>query len=154
VLAAQSQEMRRGQAEALMPMAETVLREAGLGWADLSGVACCTGPGNFTGIRLSVAAIRGIALSLDIPAIGVGAFEAEGGAKGLTRAATRGRHYIWDGVQILEREGEVQPTVPLAVEVTRVAAMRLGTPQPVPAPIYVRPPDAALPSTPPPPLLD
>ena len=42
------------------------------------------GPGNFTGIRIAVAAARGLALALDIPAIGVTGFEAIGLAIGAT----------------------------------------------------------------------
>ena len=68
--------MARGQAERLLPLLEEVLAAAGAGWADLDAIAVGTGPGNFTGIRLSVAAARGLALALDRPAIGVSLFEA------------------------------------------------------------------------------
>jgi tRNA threonylcarbamoyladenosine biosynthesis protein TsaB len=76
VLARRAEAMQRGQAERLLPMLEEVLAEAGTGWSALDAVAVCTGPGNFTGIRLSVAAARGIALALGRPAIGVSRFEA------------------------------------------------------------------------------
>lgn len=68
--------MDRGQAERLLPMLEEVLAEGGATWRDLAGIAVCTGPGNFTGLRISVAAARGLALGLGIPAIGVTRFEA------------------------------------------------------------------------------
>ena len=68
--------MRRGQAERLFPLAEQVLDEAGLGWSDIDALAAATGPGNFTGIRISVSAIRGLAMSLGRPAFGVSSFEA------------------------------------------------------------------------------
>ncbi|PWE31144.1 tRNA (adenosine(37)-N6)-threonylcarbamoyltransferase complex dimerization subunit type 1 TsaB [Maritimibacter sp. 55A14] len=76
VLATRSEEMDRGQAERLFPLLEEVLAEGGLGWRDLDAVAVGTGPGNFTGIRIAVAAARGLALSLSRPAIGVSGFEA------------------------------------------------------------------------------
>lgn len=68
--------MVRGQAERLFGVLEEVLGEGSCGWTDLDAVAVATGPGNFTGIRISVAAARGLALSLDRPAIGVSLFEA------------------------------------------------------------------------------
>lgn len=69
------EEMGKGQAERLMPLLEAVLVEAGIGWSDLDRIGVGTGPGNFTGIRISVAAARGLALSLGIPAVGVTGFE-------------------------------------------------------------------------------
>ena len=63
--------MDKGQAERLMPLLEEVLAEGGIGWADLTALAVGTGPGNFTGVRIAVAAARGLALGLGIPAIGV-----------------------------------------------------------------------------------
>jgi tRNA threonylcarbamoyladenosine biosynthesis protein TsaB len=63
--------MLHGQAEALLPMIEAAMREAGLAPAALDLVAVTTGPGSFTGIRLGLAAARGIALAADRPLIGV-----------------------------------------------------------------------------------
>jgi tRNA threonylcarbamoyl adenosine modification protein YeaZ len=68
--------MTRGQAERLFPMLEELLLEAGSGWVELDALAVCTGPGNFTGIRLGVAAARGLSMALGIPAMGVSLFEA------------------------------------------------------------------------------
>ncbi|MBS0564105.1 MAG: tRNA (adenosine(37)-N6)-threonylcarbamoyltransferase complex dimerization subunit type 1 TsaB [Proteobacteria bacterium] len=76
IVAARHEEMAKGQAERLMPMLVDCLAEAGLAWADLGAVAVGTGPGNFTGVRLSVAAARGLALALSVPAHGVTRFEA------------------------------------------------------------------------------
>ncbi|SDJ89836.1 tRNA (adenosine(37)-N6)-threonylcarbamoyltransferase complex dimerization subunit type 1 TsaB [Aliiruegeria lutimaris] len=68
-------EMKRGQAEALMPLLEETLAGRDLGWSDLDALAVGIGPGNFTGIRISVSAARGLALALGIPAVGVSNFE-------------------------------------------------------------------------------
>ncbi len=76
VIAAQHEELAKGQAERLMPMIDEVLAEAGVTFSDLSAIGVGIGPGNFTGIRISVAAARGLALALDIPAIGVSLLEA------------------------------------------------------------------------------
>ena len=70
-------DMARGQAEHLMPMLEEVLAKQGLAWSDLDVIGVGTGPGNFTGIRMSVAAARGLALGLGKPAVGVGVLEAQ-----------------------------------------------------------------------------
>lgn len=70
------EEMSKGQGERLMPLLEEVLAGAGIGWADLSALGVGTGPGNFTGIRISVSAARGLALSLGVPAVGVSVFDA------------------------------------------------------------------------------
>lgn len=76
VLAQRIEPMARGQAERLFPLLVEVLAEAGLGWPDLDAIGVGEGPGNFTGIRISVAAARGLALSLGIPAVGVTVTEA------------------------------------------------------------------------------
>lgn len=68
--------MAKGQAERLFPLLEEVLAEAGLSWSDIDAIGVGIGPGNFTGVRISVAAARGLSLSLGIPAVGVPATEA------------------------------------------------------------------------------
>ncbi len=73
--ASRTDPMARGQAEHLMPMMAQMLAEQNLDWTDLDLIAVGVGPGNFTGIRISVAAARGLALGLSVPAIGVSAFE-------------------------------------------------------------------------------
>lgn len=76
VLASASEAMTKGQAERLIPMLSELLEQAGKDWSDLDRLAVCTGPGNFTGVRIGVAAARGLALSLGIPALGVTGFAA------------------------------------------------------------------------------
>jgi tRNA threonylcarbamoyladenosine biosynthesis protein TsaB len=68
--------MQHGQAEALLPMVEEVMRAAGCAVTALGCVAVTTGPGSFTGIRVGLAAARGIALANDLPLIGVSSFVA------------------------------------------------------------------------------
>ena len=74
-LAAHAEAMGRGQAEALMPALERLLAQAGADWADLTALGVGIGPGNFTGVRISVAAARGLSLALEIPAIGISTFD-------------------------------------------------------------------------------
>lgn len=73
-------EMARGHAEALVPMIESALAEAGIGYTDLDLIAAAIGPGSFTGLRTGLACARGFALALGIPARGVSSLEATAAA--------------------------------------------------------------------------
>lgn len=68
--------LERGHAERLFPLIEECLSQAGRSFADIELIATCTGPGNFTGARIGVAAARGLALSTGATAIGIDRFEA------------------------------------------------------------------------------
>ena len=70
-LAERREERTRGHAEALMPMIEDVRRAAAVDYKDLDLIAVTVGPGSFTGIRVGVAAARGIAIAAGKRAIGV-----------------------------------------------------------------------------------
>lgn len=176
VLADRHEDMASGQAERLLPLLEGLLSEAGLRWRDLAGLGVGVGPGNFTGLRISVAAARGLALALRRPAIGVPMAEARRldlpatvavvepaprsqilllapgpaallppealpariGAAPLTGAAAATAAARTGGPVLA-------PAVPLAVAIARIAAGRIaaGQPAPRPAPLYLRPPEAA-----------
>jgi tRNA threonylcarbamoyladenosine biosynthesis protein TsaB len=190
--------MERGQAEALMPWLEALLSRAGLGWRDLGGLAVGIGPGNFTGVRIAVAAARGLALGLGRPCWGLSAFALLRAPKAqddespelLTLPAPRGmvQGQVWraggpDGAPMLlepDAPGAVPglrrvrghdaarlgaalgvPAVPedlpqglparLAASAAR--ARDAGPPAARPAPLHVRPPDAAPPAEAPPCLI-
>lgn len=71
LVAQESQTMKRGHAEALMPLIGRVIKASGTGFAGLSRIAVTTGPGSFTGLRVGLSAARGIALAANIPVVGV-----------------------------------------------------------------------------------
>ncbi|WP_417525122.1 tRNA (adenosine(37)-N6)-threonylcarbamoyltransferase complex dimerization subunit type 1 TsaB [Marinovum sp.] len=180
VLASRVEEMGRGQAERLFPLLEEVLAEGGVTWRDLTALGVGTGPGNFTGIRISVAAARGLALSLGIPAVGVSALEAA--AFGLPLPVTavidarRERAYVQripDGTPELVELADFRPetpvtgpgaallsdaplpqTMPIAEATARIAAQRFASETRPPAPLYIRPADAAPARDLPPVILD
>ncbi|MFA5539352.1 MAG: tRNA (adenosine(37)-N6)-threonylcarbamoyltransferase complex dimerization subunit type 1 TsaB [Gemmobacter sp.] len=194
--------MDRGQAERLFPLLEQILAEAGIGWGNLAALGVCTGPGNFTGVRIAVSAARGLALSLGVPAVGVTLFEAveaggEAPAALISLSAPRGLAYVQhfhdrrpdapprlidpasppDGLGLAPgalvrghrateiarhfgtphfniRAEETEPAG-IAPRIARITRDRLlaGETPPRPAPLYVRPADAAPPSEAPPVIL-
>jgi tRNA threonylcarbamoyladenosine biosynthesis protein TsaB len=189
VIARRVEAMEKGQAERLFPMVEEMLEGAGADWAGLAAVGVCTGPGNFTGLRLSVAAARGIALARGIPAIGVSRFEAlAAGGSALVTLDARGGMLFVQEVRDGRAEGtarvlgidDLAPAPGMAclghraaevaawiggvagseaaradpVAVARLAEARLDAPGPRPAPLYLRPADAAPASEAPPRILD
>ncbi|MFD0985635.1 tRNA (adenosine(37)-N6)-threonylcarbamoyltransferase complex dimerization subunit type 1 TsaB [Methyloligella solikamskensis] len=66
ILAYRQAAMARGHAEALMPMIEAAMTDAGLAFANLDRVAATTGPGSFTGVRIAIAAARGLGLAMGV----------------------------------------------------------------------------------------
>jgi len=70
-LTGRSLPMMRGHAEALVPLIAAVMSEADVAFAELDRVAVTIGPGSFTGLRVGVAAARGIALAAGKPAVGL-----------------------------------------------------------------------------------
>lgn len=169
--------MDKGQAERLMPLLEELLAANHVLWAELRALAVGTGPGNFTGVRIAVAAARGLALGLGIPAVGVTRLEAL--AHGLPRPLTviedARRDQVY--VQVFTESGAgtahladravpatavtgsgagaaaLAPAMAFVEAVARIGAERAATPQPRPAPFYLRGADAAPPSDPPPVIL-
>lgn len=66
----------KGHAERIMATIAEALHAAGAEYSELEGLAVSTGPGSFTGVRVGVSTIRGLALALEIPAVGVTTLEA------------------------------------------------------------------------------
>jgi len=76
IVASESLPMQRGHAEALLPLLQRVMQQAGFGFADIDRIAVTTGPGSFTGLRVGIAAARGIALAAKKPAVGLSTLSA------------------------------------------------------------------------------
>lgn len=107
--------MVTGHASALTAVIDETLASAGLAYRDLGCIVAVAGPGSFTGVRIAVAAARGLALALDVPSVGVDALLAlaapvrqrhPGRAVMAALDAKRGEIYAaaWDagGTQILQ----------------------------------------------------
>jgi len=63
------------QSVALATECEKFMDECGTKWNDLSAIGVVIGPGSFTGIRLGIAYAKGLAMGLDIPVVGISAFD-------------------------------------------------------------------------------
>ncbi|MEM7668414.1 MAG: tRNA (adenosine(37)-N6)-threonylcarbamoyltransferase complex dimerization subunit type 1 TsaB [Pseudomonadota bacterium] len=166
------EEMERGHAERLFPMIDEV---TGGDYSQLIRIVVCTGPGSFTGLRIGVAAARGLALGCGIPVVGVSRFEALAFGKGTVTVVLRGRgesYYIQhfktgaaagepvigalpaDGTLIGDgapgataRNGLIKPKVLLEIGADRPVKLP-------PAPLYLRAAAADPPRDPPPVILD
>ncbi len=57
--------------EILLPMAEDILKEAKVSFDEIDGYAVTTGPGSFTGIRIGVATVKGLAFGREKPCFGI-----------------------------------------------------------------------------------
>jgi len=67
---------RVSRASTLLADVDALVRQAGAHPRDITGLALGIGPGSFTGIRIGLAAARGLALALDVPAAGVSTLDA------------------------------------------------------------------------------
>lgn len=71
VIAQETLPMKRGHAEALMPLIARVMDLSRIAYLDLDRIAVTTGPGSFTGLRVGISAARGIALAANKPVVGL-----------------------------------------------------------------------------------
>lgn len=162
ILGSTFETMQKGQAEALVPLIQTLLAETQTNLHKIGRIGVGLGPGNFTGIRISISLARGLGLSLGCPVIGVDSFEAsiEGKTKETLIAipATRDQFYTRSGANLQAApEMSDAPTLAtspipvlyrpkpdlLVANIARIAArkdVKTATP---PAPLYVKPADAA-----------
>jgi len=59
----------------LMDMIQAAMRMAGLNFSDLDGFAVTKGPGSFTGLRIGISTIKGLAVASEKPIVGVSSLE-------------------------------------------------------------------------------
>lgn len=132
VIAELSEPMQQGHDARLAPVVEKLMRDSITLFADLDRIAIVVGPGSFTGVRVGVAFARGLALSLDKPAVGVTSLEAldalprEGRVLALLPAKRRPPERTWWG-QIID-QGRAPPNRSSWLRRAAIAGRRYGYP--------------------------
>ena len=133
LIAQESQAMKRGHAEALMPLVARVMKEAGIPFTSLDRVAATTGPGSFTGLRVGLSAARGIALAANKPAIGITTLAAyaaphvsEHGEHPIISAIDARHEHVY--LQVVSGHGGPLVTPRVAPVEEALAASRFGAP--------------------------
>lgn len=71
MLAALSHEMRRGHAEALIPIISDTMKAAALDFTELDRIVTTVGPGSYTGLRVGISAAKGLAMATGKQTVGV-----------------------------------------------------------------------------------
>ena len=91
---------RASRAVRVLADADDLLREAGKDRSELEAIVVGVGPGSFTGLRLGVAAARGLAFALDLPVAGVSTLDAlAAGAPGALPIIDAGRREVFTRVK-------------------------------------------------------
>lgn len=106
---------RVSRAVSVLEDADELLREAGVEQGDLTGLVVGTGPGSFTGLRLGLAAARGLAFALELPVAGISTLRAlAAGSPGALPVIDAGRRevFVLDGPEpavLKPQELELEP---------------------------------------------
>lgn len=67
---------RKNHSQRLLPMIAALLAETGVELADLDGLAVSLGPGSFTGLRIGLATVKGLAQAASKPLVGIPTLDA------------------------------------------------------------------------------
>lgn len=90
----------------------TLLKLAGCSLNDIAAFAAATGPGSFTGLRVGLAAIKGLAHTLEKPAIGINSLDALALAAGIAGPIlvmiNAGRSEVYSGFRLITTTGLVE----------------------------------------------
>lgn len=127
-----SEVVGRGHAERLFGQIEGALSDAGLSLAGLDRIAVTVGPGSFTGLRVGIAAARGLALATRLPTVGVStlAVHAESaritaGKRPIAVAITAGRGELYGAVYAFGEDGTPGEAIPAEAASAQVFAARV-----------------------------
>ena len=68
--------LKTTHSQTLLPMVESVLKMSGLSVKDIDVIAATSGPGSFTGVRIGISAVKGLADAFETPTVPVSVLEA------------------------------------------------------------------------------
>lgn len=110
------EEKPREHTRLLLPMINSLLKEAGIGFKDLDVLACTRGPGSFTGVRIGTAVIQGLSAGLNKPvvlvsslrALAQAAYRLNGASQVLARLEAGLQEVYW-GLFTLNDQGIMEP---------------------------------------------
>lgn len=166
------EKMTRGQDARLIPMVQSVIKDAAIEYSTLDRVAVTRGPGSFTGLRIGLSAARGIGFAASKPVIGIDRFSIHRAqypdddllvALESRRADLFTKLYHADGTcdepvlleidamdTVVARAGDVEGCLPLieaeAITAAALAAKTtIGEAANLPRPLYLRAPDVTMP---------
>jgi tRNA threonylcarbamoyladenosine biosynthesis protein TsaB len=132
-VAQESLPMKRGHAEALMPLIARVMKESSVAFDALDRIAVTTGPGSFTGLRVGLSAARGIALAANKPVVGVTTLAAyaapvvsESGEAPIISAIDARHDHVY--LQVVSGNGGAVVTPRVAPITEALEAARFGAP--------------------------
>lgn len=114
------------QSELLLPMAEDMLKSLGLEFDDISLYATSVGPGSFTGVRIGVALVKGLAFGKNKPCVSVSTIEALAenlrGLDGIIVPAMDARRsQVYTALFRSDKDGLTRITEDLAIPLTELA---------------------------------
>ena len=132
------QKVSAGASQLLLPWVQELLSEASIELSSLDGIAIGIGPGAFTGVRLGVAAVQGLAIAARLPVLPVASLDAiasqliktpefiSSGAQSFVIAvdARMGEVY-WASYRVMtdqlpERLGDIHLTAPESIELKNI----------------------------------
>ena len=110
----------------LMPMVESMLKNAGMTLNEMDLIAVAAGPGSFTGLRIGVSAAKGLAWPLDKPCAGVSTLEAMAwqmaGFEGIVCAAMDARRQqVYNALFEMKNDKPVRLTQDRAISLEELA---------------------------------
>jgi tRNA threonylcarbamoyladenosine biosynthesis protein TsaB len=113
----------------LLPSIEFLLAQAGVQVAAVEGYAVAAGPGSFTGLRVGISTVQGLALAAAKPCAGVSALDAlaalaRGAAERVVAVMDAYRSEVYAAVY----DGEAKPVAPAALTTPQALAARIDMP--------------------------
>lgn len=118
---------RPGHAIRLLPLANGLLREAGLEWDAIARIAVGVGPGTFTGLRIGVATARGLAQSLAVELVGLSSLLALSHAARVEKPENTGVLAVIDArrseVFVAAYDGDMETVEPQALAPTDIGGL-------------------------------